>query len=444
MKNKITHPVLIIWFAIIALLFLSSVTLPVIPFLNHYKKIDILQDIETVKQPLLIVKKLQLANKKDSVKVAVADVFDSSLINDYADSPAGMMSNFYKKLNALKSSKGKVRIAYFGDSFIEGDYITGQLRDKLQNIYGGNGIGFIPMQSVIADTYPFIRFDNNTSWTDYNYHNNPQKYALGLMGHVFYSTGNSWSQYAVVNNKFKNIDLFTGKTPDSTSVVTLTVVKDGREEKVSINNGSFVNKTVLNNGTPVNKLKIQCADKTLPVYGISIEDSTGVYIDNYAFRGNTGLLALQLQPRIMKSFGDYFNYDLIIVHYGLNALVHNDTNYQWFSRGMYKLIEKIRASYPNTPILLVSTSDVAYYNQGKYTTDPGVPVLVRTQNEIAKKNKTAFWNLYYAMGGENTIANWAEGDTAYAYKDYMHVNAKGASKVAGIFLDKLLVSAKKN
>ncbi|HVX50907.1 MAG TPA: hypothetical protein VHB48_12160, partial [Chitinophagaceae bacterium] len=66
--------------------------------------------------------------------------------------------------------------------------------------------------------------------------------------------------------------------------------------------------------------------------------------------------------------------------------------------------------------------------------------LVRVQDNIARKNKTAFWNLYYSMGGENSIANWVEGDTTYAYKDYLHVNPKGAEKIAGIFLDKLLHS----
>jgi hypothetical protein len=71
-----------------------------------------------------------------------------------------------------------------------------------------------------------------------------------------------------------------------------------------------------------------------------------------------------------------------------------------------------------------------------------VPVLARKQNDIARNNKIAFWNLYYSMGGENTIANWVEGDTTLAYKDYMHVNEKGADKIAVIFLDKLLHSQK--
>lgn len=440
-QNKISHPALIIWVSIAALLVLSSVKLPVIPYLNNYTHIDILKDLRADNKDAVIKKKLQPPVIIDGRPMATVDnAFDSSLIQDYsADATIGMAS-FYKKLNALKTSKGKVRIAYFGDSYIEADYITGELRSKLQAIYGGNGVGFIPMQSVVADNYVSIKFNGNTSWNDYNFHNNTAKYALGLTGRVFYSKGDSWSQYSSLHSRFSNVCLYTGRAADSAT--TVSVEKDGVAANIPVANDGYINKTILNNGTPVSKLKLVCANTNLPVYGISIEDTSGVYIDNYGFRGNTGLLTLQVQPEVMKGFQDYFKYDLIILHYGLNAINHGDTNYLWFDHTMAKLIEKIKANYPGIPVLLVSTSDVAYNEQGTYVTDPAVPVLVQHQQAIARNNKTAFWNLYNAMGGENTIANWVEGDTTYAYKDYMHVNEKGADKIAGIFLDKLLHSQK--
>jgi len=441
-KNKISHPALIIWSAIITLLVLSAVKLPVIPYINSYSHIDLLQDLKADNKPAAARVKLpQAVNKKDSIFTGLANVFDdSSLISDYADNGAATMSAFYAKLNNLKKANGKVRIAYFGDSYIEADYVTGELRNKMQKIYGGSGVGFLPMQSVVADDYQTIKFGSTTSWTDNNFHNNTQKRTLGLMGHVFYSNGDASSQYEAVNsNKFKNIYLITGKFADSSA--TVSVEADGKEEKIAVANNGAVNKTAINT-TPVSKVKISCTNTNLPVYGVSIEDSTGVYIDNYGFRGNTGALSLQLQADMMKGFQDNFKYDLVIIHYGLNVVVHGDTNFLWFNHTMAKLIEKVKTACPGVPILLISTSDMSYNEQGTYITDPAVPVLVRTQNEIARNNKVAFWNLYYSMGGENTMANWVEGDTTYAYKDYMHVNERGANKVAGILLDKLLHSQK--
>ncbi len=79
---------------------------------------------------------------------------------------------------------------------------------------------------------------------------------------------------------------------------------------------------------------------------------------------------------------------------------------------------------------------------GPIDTMTHIPKLVNMQREIAQKNKVAFWDLYDAMGGRNAIVNWVEGDTVFAYRDYMHVNAKGAKKVGDIFIEKLMASKK--
>ncbi len=437
MDNKITRPVIIIWFSLMLLIVLSFVKLPVIPYLNNYSSIDILHDLKESKTPPRLLAKLP----RTPVAVTghtlplTANIIDSSLITDYAADTSANMVAFYKKLEGLKHKKGKVRIAYFGDSFIEADYVTSELRSRLQQAYGGSGVGFVPVQSIVADSYESIHFNKNNSWNDYNFRSNPKNAAVGLSGHVFYSNGNAWCEFGAGNSKFADVYLYTGKAQDTNTAVTID--KDGVKNEVTVNNGAYVNQTVLNNGGAIKKFRLNCANTNLPVYGISIEDSTGVYVDNYGFRGNTGLLGLQIAPAVIEGFKKYFNYDLVIVHYGLNALVHNDTNFEWFDRGITKLVQKIKSSYPGIPILLVSTSDIAYNDQGQYITDPAVPLLVQTQNETAKKNKVAFWNLYFAMGGPNTMANWAEADTALAYKDYMHVNERGADKIAGIFFNTL-------
>ena len=43
---------------------------------------------------------------------------------------------------------GNCRILHFGDSQLEGDRISGYLRNRLQSVYGGSGPGFIPIKQV--------------------------------------------------------------------------------------------------------------------------------------------------------------------------------------------------------------------------------------------------------------------------------------------------------
>ena len=53
-------------------------------------------------------------------------------IEDYSDSTMRGMKHFYEALSQVKTMKRPVRIAYFGDSFIEADIFTADLRGRLQ------------------------------------------------------------------------------------------------------------------------------------------------------------------------------------------------------------------------------------------------------------------------------------------------------------------------
>lgn len=73
------------------------------------------------------------------------------------------MLHFYDAL-LKKEGKRPVRIAVLGDSFIEGDIITADIREQLQDLYGGGGVGFVPFSSPIAQFRGTVRhtFDG---WT---------------------------------------------------------------------------------------------------------------------------------------------------------------------------------------------------------------------------------------------------------------------------------------
>ncbi len=105
---------------------------------------------------------------------------------------------------------------------------------------------------------------------------------------------------------------------------------------------------------------------------------------------------------------------------------------------MYRTINYIKEAFPNASILLVSVSDKSYKENGEYVTSPAIPALVAAQQRVAQKTHIAFWNLYEAMGGYNTMVNWVQGDTVYANKDYTHPNFRGASKIAKLFYNHLM------
>ena len=52
--------------------------------------------------------------------------------------------------------KRPVRIAYFGDSFIEADIFTADLRERFQSEFGGCGVGYVPITSSISAIAPLF------------------------------------------------------------------------------------------------------------------------------------------------------------------------------------------------------------------------------------------------------------------------------------------------
>ena len=106
--------------------------------------------------------------KMDTVKMMKPVYSDTcktgiTCVEDYTNDTTGL--DIF--LSALDSSQNKnVRIAWFGDSYVEGDILLDPLRDTLQAIFGGSGVGFVPIASEVAGFRQTIihSFDN---WKTY-------------------------------------------------------------------------------------------------------------------------------------------------------------------------------------------------------------------------------------------------------------------------------------
>src|SRR5690606_32411089 len=88
-------------------------------------------------------------------------------IEDFSDDQRSLAA-FAEAMQNLKSSgSGKVRIAFYGDSFIEGDIFCGSVRDSLQTLFGGRGVGFVPITSRVIGFRNTIR-QNFDRWETYS------------------------------------------------------------------------------------------------------------------------------------------------------------------------------------------------------------------------------------------------------------------------------------
>jgi lysophospholipase L1-like esterase len=178
-------------------------------------------------------------------------------------------------------------------------------------------------------------------------------------------------------------------------------------------------------------------------FGASLEDETGIYIDNFAIKGNSGLGLQAIPEKNLAAFDSLLHYDMIVLQFGLNVSNSPTANFTGYIKGMSKLINKLKEAFPETPILLLSVSDRSQRRQGQFVTMPVIPFLIQAQEKIAYDNKLLFWNLFEAMGGENSMAGFANSKPALANKDYTHLNFAGGKKVGLSFARSFIYEVEK-
>lgn len=437
---------------VILFLFAASFTDPGLLSYYQLRKVDLLSDIvsKPVKKqaPVMPVATTVMADATALPVVPEQDIIEIEKgIREFSTDTTTGLNKFFSSLKKGTKEKKKIRIAYFGDSAIEGDLITQDLRNLLQRSFGGSGVGFVPVTSNVSSFRKTIRHFYSSNWKSYSFLDTTGKANPGISGFAFKpedtsgDTIGSWVRFEGSNvsdklSNFYKVRLFYGPGGEG-SFVKYQNAKGMQELELS--GSELINELVLNEGEPMKNLSIMFTMKEpVTIYGLSFEGEDGIVIDNYAFRGNSGMPLTRIPSSIYRKFDQHLNYDLVILHYGLNVVSPNVTDFSWYQRGMTNVVEHLKSSFKNASFLLVSVSDKSYNNNGTFETDPSVPLIVQAQRKVAENEGIAFWNLYSAMGGYNSMVEWATADTALANKDFTHFNFRGARKVGTLLYEDLM------
>ena len=401
---------------------------------THFKPVDILSDVwkDTVLRSGLTKK--GLVDPKENTAKSKGEARDyityQGLINNSANRTA--LFDFYHHLRELeKKKRRKIRIGYFGDSMVEGDLITQDLRRMLQEYFGGGGVGFVPVTSIVAGFRQTIIHSFSSNWDDVSYKSdNKSTGDLFLSGHSYFSAGNSQVTYRAVNqprlNEFNNVTILFGSDGGLNSASTQLVV-NGNDYKIAT--AQLINKLELSLHSTEVKLSINST--SIPLYGAAFEADSGIVLDNFAFRGISGVELDYFSEKYLQQVQAVRPYDLVIFHFGPNLLFKpNQTEFGWYAKKMQPTLQKLKNSFPQTSLLLISTADKGSRTNGEWHTQKGVQPLIDVQYSMANNTGIDFFNLYNAMGGEDAMVRWVNAEPSLAGRDYTHPNHNGAKKIA--------------
>lgn len=364
------------------------------------------------------------------------------------------MRRFYDALNALRADPSSVRVLHYGDSQIEGDRITGYLRQKLQQQFGGTGPGLIsfvpltssPSQRVIAvpDWERYTIFTSRDSRVPHDYY--------GVRGAFYRFTPVSDTSGAVSSAtvqvltapkasgsvaEFTRIRMYYGGARSRTWCGFYDgpslVMADSLEAGGSFH---FLDYPVAK-GSRRQEFRFSGNDSP-DFYALSLEGGTGVMVDNIAMRGSSGTFFHLVDAAQMRSFYEHLNVRLVILQFGGNALpAITDTtkarNYAGYMRYQVALVKKLA---PRASILFVGPADMSVKKGTVYVTHP---LLESVRDHLRREMLAAgcaYFDMYGAMGGRNSMPVWVEEDLAGS--DYTHFSPKGARKIASVLYAALI------
>lgn len=396
-----------------------------------------MEDIFLSKQPEYAdVDKILVDNTSDTT----GKKQDDGIVGfEYGSEAKEQLDSFFLALDSLKQTDNtSIRILHYGDSQIEGDRISGYLRKKLQKTFGGHGQGEIPMYSLSQIKGVIYNYSS-----DWEFHSIIQPQA----GYNRYGTMMS-SIKALADSAITELN-FASPTDCELTIYFSSPDKESRL-KISDRQKDFLEITIPQTASLRQEsirltaqsryLRIE-ADAGTELYGMDLSDGNGLYLDNISLRGSSGWGIRQCNKTILETMANDLHVRLVIMQFGVNAIPQKENkiikDYTFYKTEFAKQLKYLHATLPDAAIIVVGVSDRSIRQGDNYITNPNVFKLRQAQKEAALENDCIFWDLFEAMGGENSMPAWVLRDEPLANKDFIHFNNKGAEYVATMFLNAL-------
>lgn len=332
-------------------------------------------------------------------------------------------------------SSRTIRIAFMGDSFIEGDIFTCNLREHLQSDFGGAGVGFVPCQ------LPFKIYRRTASVSSSlckSYGILKVKSAPESLKDKFLATGYLSTAGKGAVMEWKCGDNFSHLRGGDLCRVLFLSPSDSRVElladgektlECNVSGSDLLRQIVVHR--PAEKLELRVLEGELLVYGASFESSSGVIVDNLSVRSNNGGGIFNVSSQLNRQFATLLDYDIVVLQYGLNIMLPDKQNYSKYQKQLEDMIEYARAIFPESLIVVMGVTDRGILREGEneYSSIRSADALTRHQKAAAENKGVLFWNSWSEMNELGGLPVFAE--RGWIATDQTHFTYAGGSVLAG-------------
>ena len=360
---------------------------------------------------------------------------DDSLITRIESFSQGEKDEWERLYDKLLAGKEQVRVAFMGDSFVEGDILTADLRELLQDTFSGCGVGYVPVASPFTGFRQTIK-TTSKGWTSFNImqrKSTPEPYASDFFvsGWVAKASEGASTRWEMTQRR-RHIDncrrarlLFISREPSTISVK----LGEDEERTFSFDARDEVRQIVIEQDSITSlEMKVKSGAGGFTALGAEFDDKKGVAVDNLSVRSNNGQAMFWSNASVNAQIHSMRGYDLVILQYGLNIMQADRHNYSLYAEQVENMIRYVESCFPGAAVLVMGVSDRSQKNEDGITPMTSASDLTRWQRTAAERCGVAFWDTYSTMQRLGGMATFVAN--GWAGKDYTHINYAGGAQIA--------------
>ncbi len=376
----------------------------------------------------------------------------------YPDEQREILDGFFEALDQTKKNDSLLRVLHYGDSQLEGDRITAYLREKFQESFGGSGVGMVSIVDKLNSKASILQnaksFFSQKAMYGVKYTTQGSQY-YGTLGEFYKPEPDApekWtksffsyykSQYATPKQQKVETVKLLFRNPNAPFEITLQDKNKKELTKKTIEKSANVGMFKYDLEDDFEEITVGIGvakgNKAPELYGVALDSKKGITFDNIPLRGSSGIEFSRIPKAHLRKQFETLNVKFLILQFGVNIVPNPLPDYKFYEDLFYEQLMFLKSIRPDISILVVGVSDMSRNIGGNYESYPNIEKIRNAQKNASFKAKCAFWDLYEAMGGKNSMPSWVFAKpTPLANKDFTHFTPKGAELVAEMLYKALL------
>jgi LysM repeat protein len=342
--------------------------------------------------------------------------------------PSSNLNLSLNKLRLIKEGNDTVfTIMHLGDSHIQGDHFSGEIRKSLHSTFGNAGQGILFPYSLSKSYGPRgIKISPLGTWTGTNIMNYKSSEKISATGYVCSTKSSSASI------DFDLTDKFTGARSHSIRIwytsgeqyhdfemnkelklVEEKIYADGLAQR------TYISDSIIDHfNLRVKSVSDSSQQFTLHGFEFLSDEKSGINYNHF------GVVGAQFSHFIKNSTYAFTQIealqpDLILFSFGTNEAYDNSIDTNKYYTALTQMIQLIKTISPKTAIIFTTAPDTR--SQGR------VPVnQINVNNQLKKaaiNNDASLYDLNAAMGGWGSMNSWSKNQLSQG--DKLHFNATG-------------------